>query len=457
MNMRLSSNRGVFPVFGVLILALTQIPQPTSAAQEDRPNIVLIMADDIGFECFSTYGSQEYSTPRLDALAADGIRFDNCHSTPLCTPSRVNLMSGKSNVFNYQDFGIYPKGEPTFAQHFKAAGYATAVAGKWQLLTGKGGISPTEAGFDTYCLWNTPRTNRERYWDPSLEQDGKLLSLSEEAYGPDICTEFLIDFIVDNADEPFLVYFPMILVHNPFPPTPDSEDRGSKDNKQNFIDMVNYMDKCVGRIVDALQANGLRDETLVIFTGDNGTNSVLTSEFQGRQIRGGKGYTHDYGTHVPLIANWPGRIPKAQVNNDLICFSDFYPTMVEAAGLKPKEISDGDGWSFWPQCLGKPGKKREWIYGYYFPRPYAAKFDDMYNHWEVRYARDARYKLYDNGQLYDTISDVLEKQAIAEDDTNQPAKQARQRLQEALDSYPDSGIGVDYRRVKGTRQSKFQE
>ena len=105
----------------------------TTFFASDQPNIVLIMADDVGYECFSSYGSREYSTPRLDALAEEGIRFENCHSTPLCTPSRVNLMSGKSNVFNYYNFGVYPKGQPTFANHLKDQGYATAVAGKWQL------------------------------------------------------------------------------------------------------------------------------------------------------------------------------------------------------------------------------------------------------------------------------------------------------------------------------------
>ncbi|MDA7915918.1 sulfatase-like hydrolase/transferase, partial [Verrucomicrobia bacterium] len=164
--------------FGILICSqlLTGAAAPT--------NVILIMADDIGFECFSSYGSQEYSTPRLDALAADGIRFENCHSTPLCTPSRVNLMSGKSNVYNYQDFGVYPKGEPTFANHFKKFGYATAVAGKWQLIGAGKGIMPKDAGFDTHCLWNIPGTTRERFWDPSLIQDGKLLTLPKGAYGP---------------------------------------------------------------------------------------------------------------------------------------------------------------------------------------------------------------------------------------------------------------------------------
>ncbi len=428
------------------------------AGAADKPtNVLLIMADDIGFECFSSYGSEEYSTPRIDALAAAGIRFENCHSTPLCTPSRVNLMSGKSNVFNYHDFGVYPQGEPTFANYFKGQGYATAVAGKWQLLTDEGGTAPGEAGFDTYCLWNTPLTSRSRFWNPSLEQDGALLELPENSYGPDVCTDFLIDFIEGCADSdtPFVAYYPMILVHNPFPPTPHSEDPNLEDDKRNFIDMVNYMDFLVGRLVDTLEANGLRDDTLIVFTGDNGTNADLVSNFEGEAMRGGKGYTYDHGTHVPLVANLPGRIPPGQVNGDLIAFSDFFPTIVEAAGLPPKAISDGDGISFWDQCEGRPNvDKREWVYGYYFPRPYAKTFDDKYFHWEVRYARDARYKLYDNGDLYDTVADVLEKKPLDLERIDASGRSARQQLQTVLDSFPKNGASVDYSRVDGVYKPK---
>ena len=432
----------LFRLFPFACLCLLTLP----ASAVEKPNILMILCDDVGFECFSAYGSREYSTPRLDALAAGGIRFENCHSTPLCTPSRVNLMSGKSNVFNYFDFGVYPRGEPTFANHFKDHGYATAVAGKWQLLSRKGGISPADAGFDTYCLWNYPGGGRNRYWNPSLVQNGKLLDLPEKAYGPDVTTNFLIDFIRKNRDTPFLAYFPMILPHNPFPVTPDSADPNSKDEKRNFIDMVQYIDKNVGRIEDTLKELGLREKTLIIFTGDNGTNSVLTSELNGRQIRGGKGYTHDYGTHVPLIVNCPGKVPAGRVVDDLICFSDLFPTMVEAAGLPPKKISDGDGWSFWPQCQGKAGRKRKWIYCYYFPRPSSARYNDKYSHYEVRFARDKRYKLYDNGDFFDTLEDVLEKQPIARGEAGPGGESARKVLQQVIDSYPSSGQRANRRK-----------
>jgi len=262
-------------------------------------------------------------------------------------------------------------------------------------------------------------------------------------------TSFLIRFMQENRDRPFLAYYPMNLVHSPFPPTPDSVDQSEQDEKKNFVDMVAYMDKCVGRLVDALDVLGIRENTLVVFTGDNGTHDRLRSELSGKTVRGGKGFTHDYGTHVPLILNWPGTIPSGQLNNDLICFSDFFPTLVEAAGLPERPIRQGDGWSFWPQCLGSEGRKRKWIYGYYFPRPYAARFDHKYQHFEVRYARDKTFKLYGSGELFNTVTDVMEKHAIDPKEASDEAREARAKLRAALKVYPRSGGRIDYLQVTG--------
>ena len=138
------------------------------------------------------------------------------------------------------------------------------------------------------------------------------------------------------------------------------------------------------------------------------------------------------------------------MNKDLICFSDLFPTIVEAADLPAKKITKGDGWSFWPQCLGKAGKKREWIYGYYFPRPYSQKFDLMYNHWEVAWVRNKHYKLYGDGRFYDVINDVREEKALG--DTAEPST-VRNSLQAALDEYPKKGSKIDYERVIGVRKA----
>ena len=163
------------------------------------------------------------------------------------------------------------------------------------------------------------------------------------------------------------------------------------------------------------------------------------------------------GIGVRGDSNLPGRVSPGQVNDDLIAFSDFFPTIVEAAGLPAKDVTDGDGWSFWPQCLGQPGQKRPWIYGYYFPRPYAAKLDNKYNHYEVRYARDKRYKLYGNGDLYDTIKDVMEKTPLPTRNADAQEQAAREKLQRALDAYPNKGQAIRHDKVKGERKAEYEK
>ncbi len=188
-------------------LFLVWMAAAAAAQGQQKPNVILIMADDVGQECFGFSGSKQYSTPNLDRLADSGVRFSKAYSTPLCTPTRVSIMTGKSNVRNYVDFGALKPGEQTFAKLFKDAGYATAIAGKWQLQGSKNaaGTAAEESGFDTYSLWNTARTERPRYWTPSIEQDGRLLELPADAYGPDVHAEFVIRFIEQNRDQPFFV------------------------------------------------------------------------------------------------------------------------------------------------------------------------------------------------------------------------------------------------------------
>ena len=143
------------------------------------PNVVLFLGDDVGYEAFGAYGSTQYRTPRLDEIAEAGVRFTNAYSKPGCTPSRVALMTGKSNVRNYADWSVLLPGGYTIADLFREAGYATAIAGKWQLDGGESmipGVGAGDSGFDTYCLWNTLQTDRSRYWDPSIECDGQVIN-----------------------------------------------------------------------------------------------------------------------------------------------------------------------------------------------------------------------------------------------------------------------------------------
>jgi arylsulfatase A-like enzyme len=401
----------------------------------EKPNIVLIMADDIGQECFGCYGSRQYQTPVLDRLAATGVRFTQCYSQPLCTPSRIKLMTGQSNIRNYVSFSIMDPQEKTIGHLLQAAGYRTAVAGKWQLYGAKHyrnqagtGILPRAAGFDQYCLWQIDRQG-SRYWEPVLKENGQPVPATKSQYGPDLCTDFICRFMEQHQhqEQPFFIYYPMILVHSPFVPPPGSS--GNQSRQQNFADMVVHMDRLVGKILAKLDALQLRDNTIVLFTGDNGTHRSIVSQLGERTIRGGKGLTTDAGTHVPLIVQGPGVTPAGGVCDDLIDFSDFLPTLAEWSGATVPESLTIDGVSFAPQLRGELGQKRQSAYCYYNPRPGKERFP------EIRFTHDAHWKLYGDGRLFDVTRDVLEQEPISDGETPETMA-ARKKLQSALDSMP---------------------
>ena len=415
--------------------------QAATANKAGKTNILLIMADDLGYECIGANGGTSYKTPILDKLAAEGVRFEHCYAQPLCTPSRVKIMTGMYNVRNYVKFGLLDEDQTTFAHLLKGAGYATCVVGKWQLGGGPGG--PKHFGFDESCLWQhtRKRTDSEkhdtRYPNPKLEVNGKPVDYSDGKFGPDVVTDFACDFMQRNKEKPFLVYYPMMLTHCPFVPTPgtpdwDPKDMGSKSYKGDakyFGDMVTHMDKMVGRLLAKLEELGIRENTLVLFTGDNGTDKPVVSMLNGKKVAGAKGSMTDAGTRVPLIASWPGVAPKGKVYQDLVDFSDFLPTMCECAGANVPEKLNIDGKSFLPQVKGEKGHPRDWIYCWYNPGggPTGKEF-----------ARNQQYKLYRTGEFYDISADVLEKKPLTNAALDDKAKAVKKLLQEALDKYKDA-------------------
>ena len=391
------------------------------------PNIVLIMADDMGYECVSANGSTTYSTPHLDRLAADGMRFRHAHSQPICTPSRVQIMTGIYNERNYIRFGILDPQATTFGHLLRKAGYATCVAGKWQL---EGGMqAPDLFGFDEHCLWQLNR-RPSRYPNPGLEVNGQQKDYTDGAYGPDIVTDYIVDFIGRHQDQPFFVYYPMILPHWPFEPTPDSEDwdpqaegllRGHGELKY-FKDMVHYTDKMVGKVVAQLDRLGLRDNTLVIFTADNGTYVKIKSYIGDRAVQGGKGLTTDNGTHVPMIARWPARIRTGQVSNALIDFSDILPTLSEVGGAPvPDRI---DGRSFFPVLTGQKDSARDWIYCWYERNGRVNRAS--------QHVRDRQYKRYADGRFFDLIADPTEQANLMVSELSSEQEVAELKLSKAL-------------------------
>jgi arylsulfatase A len=374
----------------------------------DKPNLIVIMADDFGYECVTANGGQSYQTPNLDRMAAEGARFEHCHVLPLCTPTRVQLMTGRYNVRNYLEFGTLLREERTFGNLLQEAGYATAVCGKWQL--GKEADSPQHFGFTESYLWQGSR-RPARYANPGLEHNGKELDFTQGEYGPKLVNDFALDFITRHKDAPFFLYYPMMLTHDPYQPTPDSPDwdpkrtgESSGKDVKHFAEMVAYMDKLIGALHAKLSELGLREKTLVLFLGDNGTGVKAQTQFRGQTVRGGKGTTTHRGTHVPLIASWPSSIPAGQTHPDLISGADILPTLLEAAGAPvPNNL---DGVSFLPRLRGQKHTPREWLYVWYSPRPSSDAT-------VKEYAFDHRHKLYGTGEFYDLQADPEEKMPLS--------------------------------------------
>jgi len=400
-------------------------------AAAERPNVIIILADDLGYECIGANGGTSYKTPALDGLASGGVRFSQCHVQPLCTPTRVQLMTGIYNVRNYIQFGYMDPEATTFGNLFKNAGYATCITGKWQL--GHDLDLPRKFGFDEHCLWQHTR-RPERYKNPGLEINGKPVDYRNGEYGPDIVNDYAIDFIRRSKDKPFFLYYPLMLTHAPYDPTPDSPEykggEGPKPNRASgvnprFAGMVEYMDKLIGKLVASLDELGLRGKTLILFLGDNGTGVGTRSMMGDKVVIGGKSKTTIAGTHVPLIVSWPAGIASGKVCPDLVDSTDLLPTICEAAGVKVPAEPKIDGRSFLQQLRGQKGTPREWYYCWFWHQGTV----------RGEFAANQRYKLYRTGAFYDLSKDPEEQKPLKVDSLEGEAAAAAKVLQGALDQY----------------------
>ena len=444
---------GQFLVFLGFCYALTAV------SQARRPNVIVLMADDLGYEALACNGGSTYETPAFDRIAAQGMRFTRCYAQPLCTPSRVKIMTGQSNARNYVSFGVLREGEVTFGNVLKDAGYKTCVVGKWQLSGGGGngmkGMWWQDCGFDESCMWayahylqpkdlerflsDSPfreGKNTSRFWKPSILKNGVYLPTTPEDFGPDIYNEYLLDFIERNKDEEFLVYYPMALTHGPFVPTPHSRDFPVRDkfssDKKYFGDMVRYTGYLLERILEKLEETGIAEDTLVLFTADNGTGRGIASWLGDRLVTGGKALPVEAGTRVPMLAYWKGTIEAGSVCHDLIELSDFLPTIAEVGQGKLPTDRIMDGRSFLPQLLGKKGNPRKSVVIHYDKEPGALKPQFR----RVRFAHDGKYKLYLDGRMYAVSSDYLEQSPLDMSQASAEVRTARNRLQAALDKLP---------------------
>jgi arylsulfatase A len=413
-----------------------------------KPNIILIMADDMGYECLSCNGSISYSTPNLDKLAQNGIRFTHAHSQPLCTPTRVKIMTGRYNYRNYEAFGYLNPKETTFGNLLKNAGYSTCLVGKWQL----NGISgqkipgwedkslPNKFGFDEYSLWQLTHGKKdgERFANPLIEENGKEMPRIKGAYGPDILCNYMLEYIKRKKDNHVFIYYPMVLTHDPFVPTPDSPEWKNEklryiNDPKYFVDMVHYTDKIIGKIWNQLKESGIEENTLLIFTGDNGTHRNITSQTDLGPYQGAKGNTIDAGTRVPLVVYWPSMRQNGRVFDGFIDFTDFYATFADILG----QTDFRDGRSLLPLFKNEKYEAREILFMHYEPRW------GFGNRFTNRFARTKEYKLYWDGRFYNLSKDLLEESNILLADCSPEELKTRKKLQAVLDQHPVWEIPTD--------------
>jgi arylsulfatase A len=472
-------------------------PPPQQPVPE-RPNILFIMLDDVGAEAFSSYygnpvnaaDGQPIETPNIDTLASTGMRFQHAWGTPLCTPTRNVLMTGRYNFRVYRAFWHLDNAATTFAEVLREHGYTTGIASKWQLSDpgdhparhdsgygedkGVEGTGPTannrigdnvtprtmrdDHGFDSYLLHNLNSNDLDgspaytRYWNPKIETasaDGSssvFVSTTSNDYGPDLFVAHLKGFITDAvaAGTPFLAYYPMGLPHDPWQSTPDSTTvLKSGSNTIYFDDNVEYADTLIGQLIahlddpdgDGDSSDSVRARTLVIVTADNGTHPDIVTQTDSGPIRGDKAASTHYGTHVPFIINWPGTV-AAGVSTRPVDFSDLFPTFLEVAGIEVPVELGLDGAPI-IDAGGSVLENRDSAYVWY--RAYWGSFFEPI---AKEFAQEQRYKLHQrfetNGSVteafFDIEADPLESVNLLAGSLNAAQQAAYARLRAKLDA-----------------------
>jgi arylsulfatase A-like enzyme len=373
-------------------------------------------------------------TPNIDRLASEGLRFETFWVSSICTPTRCKLLTGRyafrTGWVKHHDAPRYGgqyfdwNREVTFARPVRDAGYKTVIGGKWQINDFR--IHPDaldKHGFDEHCVWtgyesgNPPSGNR--YTDPYLITNGERQTHAGQ-YGPKIVNDFLIDFVGRHKEQPFLIYYPMMLAHGGPNSKPPEGFFDAIDHLEEGAKMVPIADWLVGRLVKAVDDNGLADNTLILFTGDNGSGGGAAAWGRDREQNKAKGNSGNIGCHTPLIARWRGAIAPGLVTPALSDATDMLPTFVELANGKLPEGVTLDGHSIVPILKGKSQGKREWIYS---------------QGGEKRKVRDQRYILHFDGTFFDLEADFFEEKDLSKS-TDAATVAARERLQAVLSSFP---------------------
>lgn len=446
-----------------LIILLNCSLEDQGIKKNPRPNIIFIMVDDLGKEWISSYGAEDIQTRNIDKLAHSGIRFNNVYGMPQCTPSRVSLLTGqypyRHGWVNHWDVPRWGGGahfdehaNPSLAIELKKAGYKTCIAGKWQIDDFR--VEPDALknnGFDAWCMWTgyetgNPEPSGKRYHDPYLFTQNGSKSYANE-YGPELFSRFIRDFIMSNKDSSMFIYFPMALTHGPLhnPPGDTSTTVLGKHKA-----MVDYVDEITGDIISTLAAARIRDNTLIVWTTDNGSSRGITGTLNGRKVKGGKGLTLEAGICLPFIASWPVVIDSNQTSEALIDFTDVFPTFLDLAGIEiGREFKQNekthliDGVSFKEILTQNKPSVRDWILSMGGGNNARLTEEGVENQYRFRdrVLRNERFKLYIDASrkpsaFYDLKKDPAEEVNLIDSLDTALRKENYQQLASVITSFP---------------------
>lgn len=404
-------------------------------SERDKPNIIFIMADDLGYGDLGCYGQQKIETPNIDKLASEGIHFTQAYAGgPVCTPSRSVLMTGLHNGHtpardNIPHYSTYlQEDDVTVAEVLKEAGYRCGGVGKWSLGDAGTVGAATNQGFDMwlgYLNQDHAHYYFTEYLDDSYRTENNYrLELPGNAqskyhYSHNLIADRALQFIRDSHREPFFLYAAFTLPHFSsrtedkdrftVPSTEPYSDKDWDEQSKKYAAMVHMLDRDVGRIVDLIDELGIAGNTLIIFTSDNGGHSTIWKEFDTNgPFRGYKGDLTEGGIRVPFIARWPGKIPENKTSDEIIAFQDMMPTFAELAGVNPPKNIDGI--SVVNALTGNEQTKKHkylyWDYGHRRDRyDQAVRFENW---------KGIRLGQHTKIQLYDLENDIGETNDLAE-------------------------------------------
>ncbi|NLX96377.1 MAG: arylsulfatase [Rhodopirellula sp.] len=414
-------------------VAWSPAARAADAADVGRPNIVLILADDLGMGDLGCYGQRQLKTPNIDRLAAEGMRFSSAYSgASVCAPSRCSLMTGRhmGHATVRGNWEVYPEGqaplkqgEATVAMLLKQAGYATGICGKWGLGGPGSGSEPNNKGFDFFFGYNCQR-HAHRYLTDHLYRNGERIDIEQKpgrrVYSQKLIAEESLKFIRENRQRPFFLFCAWTVPHgiwriDQVPSVEAYADSGWSDAQKVYAAMVEGLDSDVGRVLETLKQLRIDRKTLVLFASDNGgVGAEIADRFGSHAgMRGAKGQLWEGGIRVPMLARWPGRVPAGRTCDWPTAFWDFLPTAAELAEAPlPPNV---DGVSIVPALLGEEPPSRPPLYWEQIARNQVAKAVRV-DHWKGHHpAPDQPIELYDLANDAAETTDVASEhpQAVA--------------------------------------------